>query len=233
MSFVPIDRTAFKQGGGYVRTTYGKKLYVLERGAHPRTISETDVGTTETAVQVYEDSAGTIPVSQPLFSDENGRFPYWIDDDPVDLYMPEDTDDPLIAWNPVAESNSELGYAEITANFSTTSSSYVDVPGLSVPVDSAEANGRPMLIRAWAYSFRNSTSATTIFVSLLEGSTARNGSTYGQAATDKALPMVINHRAPAPVADATWKIQIAATSAGTAVLAAATVAPSGLEVLKV
>lgn len=93
---VPIEKKAI--GIASNRTLYASKnerLWVLERGDPERTIDPDDVEATDTPVDVFADADATDPVSQPLYSDASGSYPYWIDSGSVDYFLPDDPVSPL------------------------------------------------------------------------------------------------------------------------------------------
>jgi hypothetical protein len=124
----------------------------------------------------------------------------------------------------MALSPSELEHAEITSNFSTTSTTLVDVTGLTVTVD---VGTRPVII--WfSCGYANTTAAVSGYeISILEdGVGIGNAKAVGNAIAEGYAVTRMIRRAPA-AGSHTYKIQARTVAAGTLSIAADTGASYG------
>lgn len=120
-----------------------------------------------------------------------------------------------------------LGYAEITANFTTaTTDTYVDVTNLTATV-TVPAGGRKVKITAFSPSISTNANSTTIMkMGIREGTTTLNETamikqvttdTYGATAVAVLTPTAGSH---------TYKVSVYQNTSGTLTLAAAAATPA-------
>lgn len=129
-----------------------------------------------------------------------------------------------------ATPQAELAYAEITSDFTTTSTSFVDVTGLNVTVT---AIGRPLLIVFDCGNANQVTAAAGIDVKLLEASTdighivvTLNPAIFGWC-------MHREVRRTPSAGSVAYKVQVKSPSAGTVTLGgAAASGPASLRVVQ-
>ena len=113
----------------------------------------------------------------------------------------------------------ELGYAEITSDFTTTSTTPVDVTGLSTTVNT----GGPVIIEVFAPGWKNSGANGGILVSVWEDSTqvaVVAGNFINLASASE--PMIGKVRRVPTVGAHTYKVTAQATISGTVTINANT-----------
>lgn len=115
----------------------------------------------------------------------------------------------------------ELGYAELTSDFQTTSTSVTAVTGLALSGLAIPAD-RPVEVKAWVSALQNSGAGNSVTLRLLDGSAAVS---YGDVqptistAGGRTPPISIERRFLAGSAPTSFAVYIK-TSAGTATLGA-------------
>lgn len=121
----------------------------------------------------------------------------------------------------------ELAYAEIVSNFTTSSTSAVDVPGLSV---NPTVGARPILIELWCYRLFN-TGPYVTYLDIMEGATLRSRAEIDIIGANQGVVGYARRRlAPAAGAYTYKAVLISGNAAGTATVTAAAAAPTHLEV---
>lgn len=148
MARVKLDKIAFKRGrDDRLLIAAGRRLNVYkDDGVTPAT--------------GYTTQAGGTAVTYPLVADRNGRYEAWYP--PADYWIEDVANGALTYWPAVSASDlggRELddGYAEIIGNVAITSTTAVDVGGLSIsPILSGL---RPVKVIFDANGVRNATAS--------------------------------------------------------------------------
>jgi hypothetical protein len=124
----------------------------------------------------------------------------------------------------------ELGYAQITSNFTTSSGTDVDVTGLVVTVITG---GRPIIIEFGTDSLTNTTSGQNAQATIKEGTTTL-AQAFGYAGAASAGITVLRKVRLTPSAGShTYKITLHQFFAGTATLGASAASPAYIRVYEV
>lgn len=138
-----------------------------------------------------------------------------------------------LEWAAASGGPSELGYVQITANVTTTSTSYVDVPGLSVTVT---IGSRPLIVEAWCLGMWHS-GANNLSRLRLYDATAAAEIAYGDsrsiATANSSSPRHVIARVTPAAGTRTYKAQIQSVDAGTTTLGATATSPAFLRVTEV
>jgi hypothetical protein len=139
--------------------------------------------------------------------------------------------------NADATSGRELGYAEITANATTTSTTAVDVAGLSTTVTVAD---RPIIVEFGCTALGNVTDSSGVNVFIVDTSGPTNvaigfrGSpTVSAGDALQSTSVMIRRRLDPAAGSKTYKLQLAAVTAGTAVITASAESPAWIQVTEV
>jgi len=122
-----------------------------------------------------------------------------------------------------------LGYAAITADTTTTSTSSTLVTGLSATV-TVPSGGRRVKITVFASNVRNQTAAKTAYLEIWDGTVGSGtkiaqGDTYGDG-TDEGCPFHIVAVQTPSAGSKTYNVGFRTDSGGTTALAAASTAPA-------
>lgn len=111
-----------------------------------------------------------------------------------------------------AFTSAEVGYAETTSAFTTTSGTYVDVTGLTV---TAVCDGSPVEVVAYLPAVDNDTAGQACAVQLLEdGAAVRTQVVEVSATTNEKHAITIWHRTVPAAGSHTWKVQAARAFGG-------------------
>lgn len=121
-----------------------------------------------------------------------------------------------------------LGYAQITSNFTTTSSSATQVTGLSITVI-IPSGGRRVRVTVWSDYVDNATSGVFVTTSLWQGTVgsgtqlARNEPELGS--NSRQVPVIVSSVTTPSAGSVTYNAGLA-TTGGTGVLAGSTTSPA-------
>lgn len=122
----------------------------------------------------------------------------------------------------------ELGYAAITANF-TTATTGADVTGLAITVT---VGARPILL-VMAGTLASSAGAGVMIANLQEGATVIGQLAPGPFAAGATFPFWRAYRVAPSAGSHTYKVNIASFSAGTVTLSAAAANPASIQALQI
>ena len=115
--------------------------------------------------------------------------------------------------NNPAPAMTELVYAEITSDFSTTSTTYTDVTGLAT---GSFTSSRPIMVILHANELQNTVSGQTTSLGLFDTSNTQFGETYLFAAQNfDDIPGAVRRRFPAGTYSFKARIKVTGTSTGT------------------
>lgn len=125
----------------------------------------------------------------------------------------------------------ELGYAESTSAFTTTTTgSYQDVTGLSVAVT---VGTRPILVTAFASYITHSVANGSIFVTIREGSTDLNFINVTNGAASEGKPLIIRARLAPSAGSHTYKLSTLTGTAGTVTVPGGATGPAHIHVVEI
>lgn len=124
--------------------------------------------------------------------------------------------------------NVELGYAEITSNFTQTGAGSSDVTGLSVTVN---VGARPILVILGASAFYNSSASGVGGLTIKEGSTSLGALTA--SLTTLVLPVFRQVRLNPSAGSHTYKVVISQLITGNTILTGSATDPASLHVIEI
>lgn len=142
------------------------------------------------------------------------------------------TNDAGTAWlklsaGAAAAGGAELGYAEITSNFVTTSLTAVDIPGLAVTVT---VGAKPIMVEIGCWVASHSVAGKSVVIDLLEGAVDTGSGFTTSPAASSFVPLGCKRRlAPAP-GNHTYKAAAQVFAAGTGTIYASPAAPTFIRV---
>lgn len=135
-------------------------------------------------------------------------------------------------WAQVGSGNVELGYAEITANFTAASNVQSDVPGLSITITE---RARPYMVEVSVYVLAGNTAVSNSHALIVEGTTILGtASAYiATANTGSYARGTVRIGSPTPGTVRTFKIQSLGSGTNKPTISAASTAPSYIRAIEV
>jgi hypothetical protein len=156
------------------------------------------------------------------------------------VYVP--ANDTTIATNQITdkrvvlpgnEAARELGYAQITADVTTTSTSLVDATGLSVTVT---VGGRPIIVEFWTGEGRTTNTTDKRILCELYDATGSTQLSFGLITcpvTDSGDTLHVKARLTPAAGSRTYKVRFETIAAGTATIRASSASPAFIRVYEV
>jgi hypothetical protein len=132
-------------------------------------------------------------------------------------------------WTAI-QPNTELGYAQITSSFTTTSGTAVDVTGLTTTVT---VGARPIRIEVGGQYLQNNTAGDGLLLYIVEDGTVVAQQEVGFGSANETYGVALNARRNPAAGSHTYKVQLQMVIGGTAKLGAAATAPAYIQVVQV
>ena len=177
---------------------------------------------TTTTPSIYAAETGGSPLTPPFTTDGSGRVideaaaALWADPQSLDIVATKGSDTYTIASELVSARDlggRELGYAEIIAGFSTTTTSaYVDVTGLSTDVT---VGVRPIVAEFFGMSIYHTAANANFYVAIREGATVLALTHYNNGAASEGKPAYCKAREALSAGAHTLKVSVFNLTAGT------------------